>query len=130
MTINQLEQAEMFQLRHAGRIDQVRQRLLEGVEVMLGHYEDQGLPQELVSRAIDLAREERLEDALVFLRLGASHVSQTNDSSPYWVWIDAAGFFFDAVGTRWPYMSPDQREQYLVWAAEGSLSLLEQCDAC
>lgn len=36
----------------------------------------------------------------------------------YWSMVDAAGFFFDATSSYWPYISVEQRKQNLVFAAE------------
>lgn len=41
----------------------------------------------------------------------------------YWNWIDAYGFFVDAVLDRWTHMSMERRSQCLKWAEEHALSI-------
>lgn len=129
MTVDQFSEIELFQRRYADRIEQTRERILAGVEPMMRHYKEKGLSDDLVEGAIKLARDGQLDAVLVFLRSSAGRICQRVNSSLYWSWIDAAAFFSDASGARWPYMTLALREQYLAWSSEHILSLSEKCHA-
>ena len=48
----------------------------------------------------------------------ASEFGRAGMSGPYWDLIDSLNSYDDAIGTRWEYLTQDQRKQHLVWVLE------------
>jgi hypothetical protein len=114
MRINQVQEALWFQQANGDLVAQVEYGLLQRLNLF------QEAHPELEPKAVALmsAKLERgaLEDAYLLLRGQAHRI--TGPTEDYWSIIDAAGFFSDATGTRWPYLTQAQRHQYLRWSLE------------
>lgn len=81
----------------------------------LGHL---ALSRNELERAFEHLSDNKLLDLLSQLRDKASRFVESGVSAPYWLLIDAIGFFHDATGMRWPYMTEAGRKSSLTHAKD------------
>lgn len=55
------------------------------------------------------------------VRPHATRLRAVDTRDVYWDWIDAYNFYFDSLGSHWPYLTQEGRERYLIFAQESAL---------
>lgn len=68
-----------------------------------------------------------LPDLIAFSRILRQRASSfTGQSEPFWLLIDALGFYEDALTDRWPYMTHERRVGSLVISEQMASSLTQE----
>lgn len=125
MRQDQSQAAQRFATTHEQEISRVRQLLAASGSWLIDEVGTK------VFDSADLAKAKALSDAqdmtklFSFVRQRASIFVVKHHSGAFWNWVDAVGFFWDATGTRWPYMTDELRANSLLWAQEGAQSVME-----
>lgn len=114
MRINQAQEALWFQQANGDLVAQVESGLLQRLQQFQEAHPEMHPQAALVMKA--KLEQGQLVDAFLVLRGQAATFDGPTDA--YWAAIDAAGFFSDATGTCWPYLTQAQRYQYLRWSLE------------
>lgn len=121
---NQASQAEAFGKANAEKIDLIRAKLLQASVVVVdrcaGHTDGNPALAEVLDKARSAQEAKDLWGLFSALRRNAVLFTRIPGMSPvYWEWVDAYGSFSDACGTRWPYMTQEERDRHLAWSEEG-----------
>lgn len=116
---NQVTQSAVFAKDNSQEIASVERELLLAGKKLLEVEGCKVLLQATYLRAMSALGKSDLYAFFAVIREEAFRFVSLGDSKPYWTWIDAAGFYFDATGSQWPFMSLAQREKYLSWSLEG-----------
>lgn len=114
MRINQAQEALWFQQANGDLVAQVESGLLQRMQQFQEAHPEMHPQAALVMKA--KLEQGQLVDAFLVLRAQAATFDGPTEA--YWAVIDAAGFFSDATGTCWPYLTQAQRYQYLRWSLE------------
>lgn len=117
-TKNQVLEAEIFAQENADSIARVATLLQVATEALLEKVCRQAVSEvEFESLKAAAARGD-LREVLRTIRPQASRMRAADPKDEYWEWIYGCGSYFDALGTRWPYLTQDDRSRGLVWAEE------------
>jgi len=74
------------------------------------------------SRLVAAVESGNIPGILAVLRPAASRFKGSTDR--YWLLIDGLGFYLDALGSYWRYLSEDGRSRYLKWSQEHAQQLI------
>ena len=95
----------------------VRHFLISGKDV---------IPSEVAKLAHQEVQKCNLPGVFNVLRPQAARLAKSSIDNEYWDLVDAIGFYADATGSDWPYLTMTTRDQRLTWAAEKAATLQAQ----
>lgn len=78
-------------------------------------------------QARDAIEQVDLECLFRLVRPMAAQMVVVQKGNIFWRWIDAYGFYRDAVTDHWPLMTRERRSVLLMWAGEEAASICEPC---
>jgi hypothetical protein len=113
-----MQDAAEFQKMAAREIHRTLTLVVESSKTLLVSHGKEVLDTATLNEALRLAEQAQVSELLGLLRGKASTFVNKKDTTAYWAWIDAAGFYFDATGISWPYMTMNGRWSNLAFAQE------------
>lgn len=113
-----IEQSEQFVRANQSEITQIHSAILLAGKDLLSKLGSKLLPPKDLAQALSAQSKGDVDTLFGVLRDNASSFVRARQSKPYWAWIDAAGAYFDAIGTRWLYLTQEDRAFYLLDAQE------------
>ncbi len=114
---NQCVESTLFCQAHPGEIAAVESGLVQTAYKLLCNVLESVFPPEEVRKLKRALDDEESSRFFYILRSHAATFIELGVEQPCWNWIDAYGFYLDAVGTRWPYMTQERRKMLLDCAA-------------
>lgn len=108
-----------FGLIRADAIKRTEEAILLAVRHFLKSGKDV-IPADVAKMAHDEVQKCNLQGVFAALR---PHASKLSKDSEYWEIIDAIGFYSDATGSDWPFMTMSNRDARLDWAAHKAVQI-------
>lgn len=124
---NLLRQAMEFRARNEQEVQAVQRDLVRSGLVLLDKVCSSVFGQGELSLVRAALVGNNLSQVFSFLRPRAYELGRVDHAGIYWEWIDAYGFFQDAVDTSWRYMTAERRAQALAWASEKTTAINNYC---
>lgn len=115
--LDQCAESTRFCDANRARITAVENGIAEKADILLKDVLADVLPPEDVQRLQEAAAKGEYSRFFFLVRSKAAVFFAEGISDTCWEWIDAYGFYSDAVGTRWPYMTQVRRANLLEHAA-------------
>lgn len=107
-------------------IHYTRELLTTGARYLVNKLGNHFLTPRQYQQALGLIETGRLRQLFHDLRNLASLAVKAGISNAYWSFIDAVGFFFDATGVTWPYITDDGRRSSLRHAKLAAQDVLSE----
>src|SRR5690606_24919364 len=106
---NLMQDAAEFQKMAAREIHRTLTLVVESSKTLRVSHGKEALDTATLNEALRRAEQAQVSELLGLLRGKASAFVNKKATTAYWAWIDAAGFYFDATGISWPYMTMNGR---------------------
>jgi len=117
----QVSEAVIFARDNAEGIARVAELLKQATDAFVEKLCRRALPEEELEDVIAAVACGDMIQVFNLVRPQASRMRAADVRDVYWDWIDAVGFYFDALGCNWPYMTQGRRLTYLFHAEESAL---------
>ena len=124
---NLRRQALEFRARNEQEVNAVQSDLVRSGLVLLDKVCSAVLGQGELSLVREALVGNNLSQVFSLLRPRAHDLGRVDHAGIYWEWIDAYGFFQDAVDTSWRYMTIERRAQALAWASQKTSAINSYC---
>ncbi len=111
-----MTERDVFLTNYCAVINTTKNRIMLAARVLMDTDGNMVLTQEERTVADRFIAADDLDRLLPWLRHKAVPFCVNGRSSAYWDWIDAAGFYLDATGTQWQFMTTAKRRISLDWA--------------
>lgn len=109
----QTNEAAAFFYENEAAVKLVEGLLVRAAGILVEQVCSKGLPAGELQSVKQAVEAKDLREVFRIVRPAAVPLRKVDSEGIYWDWVDAFGFYSDAIGDAWPFMTQEKRAFYL-----------------